>query len=128
MFDLCSVWWHTGKKYHSTVPHENSAFKYFIHTCMILNSENISYILRKISYLRESITIIRHVRAQIAMTKQTISHRRLLYVHYPLLKSGTFYSVKSTLRYIAKWNTGKSRWSTSLSSGTFWRDVAGLSS
>ena len=78
------------KKYHSAVPHENSAFKNLIHTCLMLNSESISCILCEILHLRESITIIRHVSAQIAMTKRTISHRRLLYVHYPLLKFGPF--------------------------------------
>ena len=78
------------KKYHSAVPHENSAFKNFIHTCLMLNSENISYILCKISHLLQSIAIIRHVSAQITMPKWTISHRRLLFVHYPLLKSGPF--------------------------------------
>ena len=82
--------WNTGKKYHSAVPHENSAFKNFIHTCLMLNSENISYILCKISHLLQSIAIIRHVSAQITMPKRTISHRRLLFVHYPLLKSGPF--------------------------------------
>ena len=74
----------TGKKYHSAVPHENSAFKNFIHTCLMLNSENISYILCKISHLLQSIAIIRHVSAQTPMPKRTISHRRLLFVHYPL--------------------------------------------
>ena len=78
------------KKYHSAVPHENSAFKNFIHTCLMLNSENISYILYKISHLIQSIAIIQHVSAQITMPKRTISHRRLLFVHYPLLKSGPF--------------------------------------
>ena len=77
-----------AKKYHSAVPHENSAFKNFIHTCLMLNSENISYILCKISHLLRSIAIIQHVSAQITMRKRTISHRRLLFVHYPLLKSG----------------------------------------
>ena len=107
------------KKYHSAIPHKNSVSKNFIHTCLMLNSENISYILGKILHLLQSITIIRHVSAQITMPKQTISHRRLLFVHYPLLKYGPFKSVKSTHRYIAKWNTRKSRWSTPLSSGTF---------
>ena len=77
-------WWNTGKKYYSAVPHENSAFKNFIHTCLMLNSENISYILCKISHLLQSIAIIRHVSAQTPMPKRTISHRRLLFVHYPL--------------------------------------------
>ena len=31
-------------------PHENSAFKNFIHTCLMLYSENISYILCKILF------------------------------------------------------------------------------
>ena len=78
------------KKYHSAVPYENSAFKNFIHTCLMLNSENISYILCKISHLLQSVAIIRHVSAQITMPKRTISHRRLLFVHYPLVKSGPF--------------------------------------
>ena len=78
------------KKYHSAVPLENSAFKNFIHTCLMLNSENTSNIRCKISHLLQSIAIVRHVSAQITMPKRTISHRRLLFVHYHLLKSGPF--------------------------------------
>ena len=70
-------------KYHSAVPHENSAFK-ISSTRLMLNSENISYILCKISHLLQSIAIIQHVSAQTPMPKRTISHRRLLFVHYPL--------------------------------------------
>ena len=89
-------------------------------------SSTLSYILCKISHLLQSITIIRHASAQNAMPKRTISHRMLLYAHYPLLKSGPFWSVKSTYRYIAKWITGKLRWSTPSVVTPLGRGVAGL--
>ena len=92
----------------------NSAFENFIH----MYCEHISSILCKIK---------NHVSTQITtmMPKRT-KYLRVLYVNHPLLKSRPFCWVKSTPRYIAIWNTEKSRWSTPLSVASSSRGVAGL--
>ena len=123
-----SAWWNTGNK-NITPPylHENSAFKNSIHACLMLNSENISYILCTISHLPQSITIKQHVSAQIAMPKRTISHRMLLFVHYPLLKSHHFRVYNPPIGILQNGIPENRDGQTLSVVGPLGRDVAGLS-
>ena len=65
------------KFYHSAVPHENSAFKNFAYVSWTLHGEQISCIVSYISYLIQSVTRVRHLRAQNTILKLTISCRRV---------------------------------------------------
>ena len=68
----------TSKKYHSAVPHENSAFKIFACASLILYCEHISPIKSNFSYLLQNDTRLDHLSAKIAVLNQTLSCRRLL--------------------------------------------------
>ena len=65
------------KLYHSAVPHENSAFRNFAYVSWTLYGEQISCIVSYILYLLQSVTRVRHLRAQNTILKLTISCRRL---------------------------------------------------